>query len=74
MEQFNKRVPNWCNTSDAIKGTICNGCDWLEVLTRKYRFYNEEHYYCNKCGSNIDPKAMTEEMCKRIREVRKGRL
>ena len=45
----------WCNTSHLIAGTKCNGCDFMEVLTRRHRFYESEHYYCNYRGRYIDP-------------------
>ena len=50
-----RRTPRWCNTSSKIAGTRCNGCDYLEVLLRKHRFYTEEHYYCNYRGFFLDP-------------------
>ena len=62
------------NTSQAIKGTLCDCCDWLEVLTRRYRFHEEERYYCDKGGFTVDPHAMTEKQCQKIRELRRSSL
>ena len=73
-EKDGKRRVRVRNTSTAIKGTLCDGCDWLEVLTRRYRFREEERYYCDKGGFTVDPHAMTEEECQKIREIRKGTL
>lgn len=50
-----RRTPRWCNTSHLIAGTRCNGCDYLEVLTRKHRFYTDEHYYCNRLRRYVEP-------------------
>ena len=58
------------NESDRIKGTLCNGCSSLEVGISRRRFHEEETYYCNKCGSRVDPKTMTKKACERIGEVR----
>ena len=53
-----RRTPRWVNTSYHIAGTRCNGCDYLEVLLRKHRFYTEEHYYCNYRGRYITPETV----------------
>ena len=73
METPPKRRIRVCNTSLLIKDTICNGCDYLEVLDRRTRYGDSEHYYCNKCGLHIEPRNMTKEACDEIRKLRNYR-
>ena len=71
MELPPKRRVRVCNTSPSIIGNLCNGCDWLEVLTRRHRFHEEERFYCNKAGLFVEPGSMTQARCDEIREVRR---
>ena len=43
------------NTSYKIVGTLCNGCDYCEVLIKRRNTFEQEIYMCDILRAYVDP-------------------
>lgn len=62
--------------SEAIDGTLCNGCLCLEVLIERRKRGEREKYYCTRKRCYVIPKAIKDckSRCMELPKVDKPRF